>query len=137
MHAGCWCKVHDLEGRTIFDMHEIDPEQNEVSCFCSLPESQLNRFKTALQIFTASYKALRPDDSFALLRKATRLDHVIPPMVKTEEETPRSCFNCGVDVSPKWYKMIAGDDQMIIDGDDRDLLEKEYICHRCHHKASI
>jgi hypothetical protein len=30
MNAGCWCKGHDLEGRQIYDMHEIDPEQNEV-----------------------------------------------------------------------------------------------------------
>jgi hypothetical protein len=31
MNPGCWCKSHDLEGRTIYDSHEIDPEQNEVS----------------------------------------------------------------------------------------------------------
>jgi hypothetical protein len=30
MSAMCWCKGHDLEGRIIYDMHEIDPEQNEV-----------------------------------------------------------------------------------------------------------
>lgn len=32
MNPGCWCKAHDLEGRVIYDSHEIDPEQNEVSC---------------------------------------------------------------------------------------------------------
>jgi hypothetical protein len=32
MNPGCWCKAHDLEGRTIYDSHEIDPEQGEVSC---------------------------------------------------------------------------------------------------------
>ena len=31
MNPGCWCKGHDLEGRRIYDAHEIDPEQNEVN----------------------------------------------------------------------------------------------------------
>jgi hypothetical protein len=31
MIPGIWCKSHDLEGRTIHDMHDVDPEQNEVS----------------------------------------------------------------------------------------------------------
>lgn len=31
MNPGCWCKGHSLEGRTVYDLHEIDPEQNEVS----------------------------------------------------------------------------------------------------------
>lgn len=31
MTASCWCKSHDLDGRVIYDMYEVDPEQNEVS----------------------------------------------------------------------------------------------------------
>lgn len=31
MNPGCWCKGHSLEGRAIYDMFDIDPEQNEVS----------------------------------------------------------------------------------------------------------
>lgn len=31
MHAGCWCKGHDMEGKTVYDMYELDPDQNEVS----------------------------------------------------------------------------------------------------------
>lgn len=31
MNAVCYCKGHDLEGRTVYDLHEMDPEQNEVS----------------------------------------------------------------------------------------------------------
>lgn len=31
MMPGIWCKGHDLEGRVIHDMNEVDPEQNEVS----------------------------------------------------------------------------------------------------------
>ena len=27
---GMWCKGHDLEGRVIHDMNDVDPEQNEV-----------------------------------------------------------------------------------------------------------
>lgn len=30
MTAGVWCKAHDLDGRAVFDMYEMDPEQNEV-----------------------------------------------------------------------------------------------------------
>jgi hypothetical protein len=36
MSAGCWCKGHDLDGRMIYDMHEIDSEQNEVSTACCI-----------------------------------------------------------------------------------------------------
>jgi len=31
MMPGIWCKGHDLEGRVIYDMNDVDPEQNEVS----------------------------------------------------------------------------------------------------------
>lgn len=31
MNAGVWCKSHDLDGRVIYEMHDIDPELNEVS----------------------------------------------------------------------------------------------------------
>ena len=30
MMPGMWCKGHDLEGRVIYDMNDVDPEQNEV-----------------------------------------------------------------------------------------------------------
>lgn len=30
MMPGIWCKGHDLEGRVIYDMNDVDPEQNEV-----------------------------------------------------------------------------------------------------------
>lgn len=33
MSALCWCKSHNLEGRAIYDMHEMDPEQGEVCWF--------------------------------------------------------------------------------------------------------
>lgn len=35
MNAVCYCKSHDLEGRQVYDLHEIDPEQNEVCEFLS------------------------------------------------------------------------------------------------------
>jgi hypothetical protein len=31
MMPGIWCKGHEMEGRTIYDMNDVDPEQNEVS----------------------------------------------------------------------------------------------------------
>jgi hypothetical protein len=31
MMPGIWCKGHDLEGRVIYDMNDVDPEQNEAS----------------------------------------------------------------------------------------------------------
>lgn len=37
MHPGCWCRNHDLEGRVVYDMHEMDPEQNEVGLCFLLP----------------------------------------------------------------------------------------------------
>ncbi|RSH90248.1 putative PHD type zinc finger protein with BAH domain-containing protein [Saitozyma podzolica] len=122
MNAGCWCKGHDLEGRQIYDMHEIDPEQNE----------------TALQIYTASYKCLPPhDETFALLRKATRLDLFLPQPVPKIEPL-KECRDCGVDVSPLWHDLLFADDAMEVDevpgqsGTGGVLGRK--VCHLCWFK---
>ncbi|ORX34360.1 hypothetical protein BD324DRAFT_635569 [Kockovaella imperatae] len=88
MLPGCWCKSHDLEGRTIYDPFEIDPELNE----------------TALQVYAASYKGVPADDSFPLLRKARGLAHVLPAVPVHEEYESKSCKECGIDVSPIWHK---------------------------------
>jgi hypothetical protein len=31
MMPGIWCKGHEMEGRVIYDMNDVDPEQHEVS----------------------------------------------------------------------------------------------------------
>jgi len=30
MMPGIWCKGHEMEGRIIYDMNDVDQEQNEV-----------------------------------------------------------------------------------------------------------
>jgi hypothetical protein len=100
-------------------MHDMDPEQNE----------------TALQIFTAAYKTLPPmDQSFALLRKATRLDRSI----KVVEVTPegKCCTDCGVDASPRWHratgKVKREEGAMEVDGEPEvDGDGKGWQCHQC------
>jgi hypothetical protein len=58
MTLGLWCKSHDLSGRLVHDLFELDSEAGS----------------TALQIFTERYKAIPRDQAFQLLRKARRLD---------------------------------------------------------------
>jgi hypothetical protein len=105
MMPGIWCKGHDLEGRSIYDMNDVDPEQNEVSTTSTVSTlSSTNAdLQTALQIYTASYKGIPQDESFALLRKATRLDrHILQPK---HFNHARKCETCDIDVSPRWHKI--------------------------------
>lgn len=121
MNARCFCRNHNLEGRTIYDMHEIDPDQNE----------------TALQIYTAAYKTLPAvEQSFALLRKATRLDQAIPIVEVVPPE--KRCIECQVDVSPRWHQVSAKVEEgmeMDIDGEQglsaKGAAEKQWQCHQC------
>ena len=55
---------------------------------------------------------MAPHDSFALLRKATRLERLLPEARVGGME--KRCTQCGVDVSPMWYR--AGEDK---------------VCHQC------
>jgi len=116
MAPGCWCKNHDLSGRSIHDMFEIDPEQGD----------------NALQVYTNMYKTIPASESFALLRKAHRLDLVesrqalkaeehamdidVPHVNGTTAINPdtdadtkpvlprqRACAVCSVTVSPLWH----------------------------------
>ena len=121
MHLRCFCKSHDLDStRTIYDLHEMDPEHGE----------------TALQVYVASYKVLPPDDSFALFRKAQRLDRLLPPV--TTSGVAKSCAQCGVDVSPKWHQVIASQDRMQIDGEEHKPRRID-LCHLCwfEHEESV
>ncbi|OCF37587.1 hypothetical protein I316_00713 [Kwoniella heveanensis BCC8398] len=89
MGPGVWCKGHDLQERVIYDLHEVDPEQNE----------------TALQVYSSTYKAIPPHDSFPMLRKAQRLESYLPSSFSDEIIRPYTsgCTDCGVDVSPLWH----------------------------------
>lgn len=52
----------------------------------------------------ASYKTLPPhDESFALLRKSERLEHLLPPHPVQKQE--KQCVECSVTVSPFWHWM--------------------------------
>lgn len=86
MSPGVWCRSHNLDGRSIYDIFEHDPEQGE----------------NALQIYVAGYKTVPADDSFALLRKAKRLDPLVEPLLLIPF-VRHTCALCAVDVSPRWY----------------------------------
>ncbi|WWC87223.1 uncharacterized protein L201_002111 [Kwoniella dendrophila CBS 6074] len=111
MGPGLWCKSHDLNERVIYDLWEIDPEQNE----------------TALQIYISSYKAIPPHDSFATLRKAKRLENHLPHIIINDHNQQQSiirdcqiCEDCDIDVSPLWHQVDSDfqdikDERMDID----------------------
>ncbi|CED83015.1 PHD finger protein BR140/LIN-49 [Phaffia rhodozyma] len=58
MHPGIWCKDHNLDGRIIYPLHDLDETQN----------------KTALEVFTSTYKRPIPSGTFPLLQKAEVLE---------------------------------------------------------------
>nr|XP_031861887.1 uncharacterized protein CI109_002716 [Kwoniella shandongensis]KAA5528959.1 hypothetical protein CI109_002716 [Kwoniella shandongensis] len=139
MGPGCWCKGHDLEGRVIYDLHEIDPEQNE----------------TALQIYAAAYKPIS-HDSFATLRKATRLESFLPHTSTIFEQQgenqkkralPKECEDCGIDVSPIWHEVDdvteIKEERMDVDGQAQEQGQgqesgtakkkrKRLVCQLCY-----
>lgn len=100
MTPGVWCKGHDLEGKVIYDMFEVDPELGQ----------------NALQVYVSTYKTVPATESFALLRKAQRLD-VVEDRVADRRAADRmdvhingdtkpalpACTVCGIDVSPRWH----------------------------------
>ncbi|EIW68698.1 hypothetical protein TREMEDRAFT_31780 [Tremella mesenterica DSM 1558] len=119
MSSQIYCKSHDITQRTLYDPHEIDPEQNE----------------TALQTYVSAYKGLPLQGAFPLLRKAQRLDLFI----SSPEERVREkiCAGCGTDVSPLWYRSPRLD-EMDVDMDlrvEQKMKERvmgfEDICHLC------
>ena len=118
MNPQVFCKSHNLEGRPLHDLHEIDPEQNE----------------TALQVYISSYRSLNADEpmeksdpKFALLRKASRLDLVIPTAVVTPPG--KACLRCDIDVSPRWYS-VDSKNEMEVDGRIDHVL-----CHQCWYES--
>nr|XP_019008759.1 uncharacterized protein I206_06441 [Kwoniella pini CBS 10737]OCF47540.1 hypothetical protein I206_06441 [Kwoniella pini CBS 10737] len=144
MGLGVWCKSHDLAERVIYDLWEIDQEQNE----------------TAFQIYVSNYKAISPYDSFAMLRKAKRLEIFLPHLqeiqqnLQQQQQQPRqssliNCQNCNVDVSPIWHNVSTStssieikDEQMDIDGEEQLNRKgngltpykgkKRKLCHLCY-----
>ncbi|OCF76650.1 hypothetical protein I204_02349 [Kwoniella mangroviensis CBS 8886] len=130
MGPGVWCKSHDLSERVIYDLWEMDPEQNE----------------TALQTYISSYKAIPPHDSFPLLRKARRLEHFLPP-VEIQQNQNIICADCQIDVSPLWHDVVGSptasvkDERMDIDGEEQVVLngngkrvrveDRKKVCHLC------
>lgn len=110
-------------------------------------------YQTALQIYTAAYKTLpAQDESFALLRKATRMDAVMPE--EEEVEPTDECDECKIDVSPMWHDVDVDvvveqeDGRMEVDGEivvevevKPSLLRegrkgKTKLCHQCFFRLS-
>jgi hypothetical protein len=87
-----------------------------------------------LQIYTAGYKSLPlHDDTFALLRKATRLDLFLKEPNSKAVGT-KTCTECGVDVSPLWHEVVDDEDAMEVDGVPSKLAGKKRVCHLCWFK---
>ncbi|WWD07955.1 hypothetical protein V865_006064 [Kwoniella europaea PYCC6329] len=130
MGPGVWCKSHDLSERVIYDLWEMDPEQNE----------------TALQTYISSYKAIPPHDSFPLLRKARRLEHFLP-LVEIQQNQNIICADCQIDVSPLWHDVVGSapgsvkNERMDIDGEEQvvpngngkrvRVEDRKKVCHLC------
>ncbi|KAE8540336.1 hypothetical protein D1P53_003281 [Cryptococcus gattii VGV] len=97
MSAGVWCKSHDLSGRVIHGIFDVEPDGGE----------------TAFQVYIGTYKSPTWNSAFPLLRKARRLELIIPSSLKlsSSEETEKKvekCNSCGVSDSPMWHKHNEG-----------------------------
>ncbi|KAL0243454.1 hypothetical protein I308_105420 [Cryptococcus tetragattii IND107] len=97
MSAGVWCKSHDLSGRVIHGIFDVEPDGGE----------------TAFQVYIGTYKSPTWNSAFPLLRKARRLELIIPSSLKlsSSEETEKKvekCNSCGASDSPMWHKHNEG-----------------------------
>ncbi|KIR72301.1 hypothetical protein I310_03703 [Cryptococcus deuterogattii CA1014] len=97
MSAGVWCKSHDLSGRVIHGIFDVEPDGGE----------------TAFQVYIGTYKSPTWNSAFPLLRKARRLELIIPSSLKlsSSEETEKKvekCDSCGVSDSPMWHNHNEG-----------------------------
>nr|AEG78625.1 ZNF1 [Cryptococcus gattii] len=97
MSAGVWCKSHDLSERVIHGIFDVEPDGGE----------------TAFQVYIGTYKSPTWNSAFPLLRKARRLELIIPSSLKlsSSEETKKNvekCDSCGVSGSPMWHKHNTG-----------------------------
>lgn len=97
MSAGVWCKSHDLSGRVIHGIFDVEPDGGE----------------TAFQVYIGTYKSPTWNSAFPLLRKARRLELIVPSSLKLSsiEETEKKvekCNSCGVSDSPMWHKHNEG-----------------------------
>lgn len=90
MSAGVWCKSHDLSGRVIHEIFDVEPDGGE----------------TAFQVYIGAYKSPTWNSAFPLLRKAKRLELITPSSLKLEETETNveKCDLCGVSDSPMWHK---------------------------------
>ncbi|KZP01489.1 hypothetical protein CALVIDRAFT_532254 [Calocera viscosa TUFC12733] len=123
MNALVWCSAHDKSGRTIYSLGEVDPRSG----------------LTAMQVFCRTYKQIPLETSFALLRKAQRLDQLMGhkaelnggPMIMPKIS---KCRRCGSTNSPFYYPdlpEIKTDTDMDVDEQDA---EENLLCHACYSK---
>jgi hypothetical protein len=110
-------------------------------------------------MYAATYKQVPIGDSFGLLRKAERLEHLMPPLPPrldkelTELGGPdeeANCVECGVDVSPRWWSSAApsshdtvfslGSVPQAVAGavpmsEQPPVKRLARVCHQCHCKS--
>lgn len=98
--------------------------------WCWMPKKLTTQ--TALSIYTGAYKCLPAVTSFALLRKARRLDPFLSHSNQVAASTTQSdikkfCFRCFVSQSPMWYPRPWPN------GTSADShTPRQHTCHQCH-----
>ncbi|KAI0042738.1 hypothetical protein FA95DRAFT_1590696 [Auriscalpium vulgare] len=116
LHAVIRCKDHDASKRPILDICETN-ESNE----------------TALQVYCKTYKQAPIKQSYALLRKARRLDHIIeekdvPSPTNGHVSPPDAephCHRCRTVFSPFFHPVPRHNSS-------GSSSSPKYLCHRCH-----
>jgi hypothetical protein len=149
----CWCSGHSIsDDRIILDMNQTEPQSGEVSVVSlhlsnvthSRPSRRFSVVQTALQMYAATYKQVPIGDTFGLLRKAERLERLMPPTAdkeSTQLEEADICARCGVDVSPKWW-LWKPENESEFDCDPSSWRRSSTesiprVCHQCHFKLEI
>jgi len=111
------CNLHSLQGRPLIRMCD----KNTTG-------------ETALQLYCQTYKQVPLEHSYALLRKARRLDNVLnvpnlddPPAPPSKTAPPdRHCAKCETQFSPVFYPVTS----------PLPDAPKTFHCHQCKSKPA-
>lgn len=110
-----------------------NPETKRIFSLCDIGHTG----ETVLQIYCRTYKQIAAGHSYPLLRKARRLDMLIPQPhhhpkvdVTTVTNAPeQKCAQCGTEHSPMYYPVAEDDGGLQVNGAGT---AKPVLCHRCH-----
>lgn len=106
-------------------------------------------------MYAATYKQVPIGDTFGLLRKAERLERLMPSLPDDEPAkalngtTRPICTKCGIDVTPMWHDLpfkiasVPRTNGVIANGDANGHVKRETpagpghakVCHQCHFGA--